>query len=696
MFFSSQRRCSLRPAVFCLVLFAVFLSCSALLLPHGRAEAVETGAADALSAKLRRVRVGFFAHGNYHRQDEQGRRGGYGYDFLQLLNNYNDWDYEYVGYGTKGWQDMLDMLERGELDLVTSAVKTPEREERFAFSDLPMGRQRLLLVARQDDRRFRSTDPDRYQGLRVGAVRGSRTIGAFNDFQQMHGFRTELVLLDSLEEQREALRTSRVDAVLVSNLAMLDGERILEVIAEEPIYAIVNKNDTTLLAELNKSLDALNNTYPEWQFELTQEHFPGHLDEFVPLTLEDHAYLAKLRSSGQKLQVLVMSDVAPYAYMDQQGEMRGILPDLFKKLAHSLYLPYEMHAAANEEQLNKMMQDADIVLAAPHDMHHALAFRSFKLTRELLGMPMARITRDGVRSKVNKIAVPWHLEPLLRDNTLFPQQAQLIIYPSVADCAEAVRDRQCDATYLGLYAAQDIILHDERNILKMNIMPELQLRLSLAINRRHSYHLAKLFNVALANLDEKERRNIESSYMSPAPQRTTLMGFIYAHPLTVMGIAALLFLCVIGVQQYMTNLKLRHNQLAMQYAYTDRRSGGLPNRHWFEVNAFGLATQAMKQAPERHLYVGIIALNRAGILLQNFGRKFVAAQLARILQALRDENDNVHAIALSSSGGRIFLLFSLPPEADPDCWLNKMMEQHRDAVLPETELHTEQHVVLNL
>ena len=76
------------------------------------------------------VRVGFFEMNGYHMQDEDGNRSGYGYDTLRLMARYWDVDYEYIGYD-KSWSEMQKMLEDGEVDLVTSARKTPEREEIF-------------------------------------------------------------------------------------------------------------------------------------------------------------------------------------------------------------------------------------------------------------------------------------------------------------------------------------------------------------------------------------------------------------------------------------------------------------------------------------------------------------------------------------------------------------------------------------
>ena len=81
------------------------------------------------SSQHETVKVGFFAMDGYHMMDEEGNRSGYGYDFLRLMARYWDVDYEYVGYD-QSWDDMQQMLEDGEIDMVTSLRKTQDREEK--------------------------------------------------------------------------------------------------------------------------------------------------------------------------------------------------------------------------------------------------------------------------------------------------------------------------------------------------------------------------------------------------------------------------------------------------------------------------------------------------------------------------------------------------------------------------------------
>ena len=109
--------------------------------------------ASSAAAEKQKIRVGYFRFPGYHEIAEDGRYFGYGYDVLQMLRFYNDWEYEYVGYD-KNWEDMLEMLEKGEIDMVTSARRTPEREEKFLFSSIPIGIKATRLSVRDDDARY--------------------------------------------------------------------------------------------------------------------------------------------------------------------------------------------------------------------------------------------------------------------------------------------------------------------------------------------------------------------------------------------------------------------------------------------------------------------------------------------------------------------------------------------------------------
>lgn len=84
-------------------------------------------------AAQRTIRVGFFPFRGFQETLEDGRHAGYGYQYLQRIARITGWRYEYVD---ASWAECLAMLERGEIDLLGSVERTPDRERRFAFPKL--------------------------------------------------------------------------------------------------------------------------------------------------------------------------------------------------------------------------------------------------------------------------------------------------------------------------------------------------------------------------------------------------------------------------------------------------------------------------------------------------------------------------------------------------------------------------------
>lgn len=132
------------------------------------------------SSRHETVKVGFFAMDGYHVMDEEGNRSGDGYDFLRLMARYWDVDYEYVGYD-QSWDDMQQMLEDGEIDMVTSPRKTPEREEKFDFSR-PIGTNHGILTVRSDNSTIVDGNYSTYNGMRVALLNGSSRDEELADF----------------------------------------------------------------------------------------------------------------------------------------------------------------------------------------------------------------------------------------------------------------------------------------------------------------------------------------------------------------------------------------------------------------------------------------------------------------------------------------------------------------------------------
>ena len=84
------------------------------------------------------------------------------------MARYLDVEYDYVGYEL-GWKDMQRMLEDGEIDLLTSARKTPEREEIFDYSK-PIGTNECMITVRSDNTNIIGQKYNTYDGSNFSII----------------------------------------------------------------------------------------------------------------------------------------------------------------------------------------------------------------------------------------------------------------------------------------------------------------------------------------------------------------------------------------------------------------------------------------------------------------------------------------------------------------------------------------------
>lgn len=70
------------------------------------------------------IRVGYTDSPGFIEKTAAGTVDGYGVAYLNEISHYTGWRYEYV-YAT--WQECLELLAKGELDLLGMAQYTPER-----------------------------------------------------------------------------------------------------------------------------------------------------------------------------------------------------------------------------------------------------------------------------------------------------------------------------------------------------------------------------------------------------------------------------------------------------------------------------------------------------------------------------------------------------------------------------------------
>ena len=510
-----------------------------------------------------RVRVGFFAMDGYHMMDEDGNRSGYGYDFLRLMARYWDVDYEYVGYD-KSWEEMQQMLIDGEIDMVTSARRTPEREELFDFSR-PIGTNNGILTVRSDNSTIVEGKYSTYDGMRVALLRGNSRNDEFAEYARTKGFTYKSVYFDSAEEIAEALQNGTVDAIVTSSLRKMNNERILEKFGSSDFYVIVKKGNTELLNKINYAIDQMNAAEGSWKTTLYNKNYETTDTKNLEYTEEEKRIIAQY-SKENPLHVLCDPTRYPYSYTEN-GEVKGILPDYFRKIADYAGLSYEFLVPATRDEYIAYQSNKDAVnisIDARLDTDNYAETKEWGLTAPYITMRMARVTRRDFDGKINVVTTVNQSASTSIEDVLAPG-AEKLMCSTRQEMMEAVRNGKADAAFVYYRMAQAFVNSDTTGTMTYMPLEQPTFSYRMVVSSTENHALAGILTKAMYAMPDNLVEDLATQYTTYKATNLTLADMIRLHPVTAVAITVFISWMAVTMIIIVNRLRTRRKlQLAAQ------------------------------------------------------------------------------------------------------------------------------------
>ena len=498
------------------------------------------------------IRVGFFGFDGYHNMDANGYRSGYGYEFIQKMLRYNNYTAEYVGYD-KNWAAMQEMLEKGEIDILTSAQKTPEREAKFDFSE-QIGTSAAILTVKEGDERFSAGEYGTYNGMRVGVIEGNSRNDRFVEFAAEKHFTYTLVYYSDMKALTKDLQAGEnIDAIVTSNLRQLNEEWILDKFAVSPFYAMVRKGNFGLLRTVNYAIDQMNSNSVGWQDELFNKYYAGNNGGTIALSSTERDYLQKLKKDHKKIRVVVNPDREPYSYVEGD-DIKGIIPEIFEETARRLDLPYEYVMCRTREEYQELVKsgEIDVVLDGRNDLS-AAENSGYKLTDSYMELAYSVLERSEFSGEVKSVAILALSDTSKENLAAFTEGREVLECSNMRECVDAVLKKQVDACYLYNYSAQKYAIENIRGNLQSTTLPDLSDSLSFGIYATDDYRLLAILNKGAMSVRGNCVDTAIKNHTDFSIGDLTLLQLMYRNPIIpvsmVTMLAVMLLLFVYGYQK---------------------------------------------------------------------------------------------------------------------------------------------------
>lgn len=307
-----------------MVVFLLFFAAVINLIPY---------TAYAQSSDHKVVRVGWY-DSSFCYYDSFGRRCGIDYEYQQKISAYTGWTYEYV---EDSWPNLLQMLQDGEIDLLSDVSYKPEREEYMLYPDLPMGTESYYIYISAENREITANNLKSLDGKKIGVNKGSIQESFLKEWADKNDIALDIVPLTS-EESESMNMVVRGEIDGYAAIFSFDTENVIPIsrIGGSDYYYAVNKNRPDLLADLNMALAEIQNEDPYFNQRVTEERLYGaRTNALLTPNQEDWIKAHGSIRIGYRDNYLSFCD-----QNDETGELTGALKD------------YLAHAESNLEGTN--------------------------------------------------------------------------------------------------------------------------------------------------------------------------------------------------------------------------------------------------------------------------------------------------------------------------------------------------------
>ena len=486
----------------------------------------------ALAAEGKVVRVGWY-EGGYNITGPSGERSGYGYDFQQTVAAYTGWRYEYV----KGSSvELLEKLQRGELDMLNCISYTPERAQHMLFSSVPMGREKYYLYADIEKTGISPSKLYLLEGKGVSMIASSMMETAFSNWEKQQGLHTQHLLASSMKERQSLVAQGKAVAVVATELLPMKQEGLSAVtpVGGSDIYFAINKNRPDLKAELDEAMRRIEQDKPFYAEKLYKQYMTTAV---VPvLSKDEQAWLAQ----HGKIRIGVLKGDSGFFSYEEDGSHKGAIAD-YIRYASSCFeeqrLDFAVQGFETQPEMIQALKDGKIDMIFHFNENHYLAEQNgFVLSNRIMKITIPVITtqKQFNENAANILAVP-------KDNYLakaytahnYPQW-KLVEYASRAEAEQALRKGQADC-FFAKYSmltdyADDKLLHGVFLSKPGNV--------AFAVNRNDTVLLSVL-NKTLRAMPASVMAGNLSMYDKPV-QKVTLKEFIKQNMLTLIAFLVLI------------------------------------------------------------------------------------------------------------------------------------------------------------
>lgn len=494
------------------------------------------------------------------RQD--GTYYGYGADYLKRISEYTGWEYEFIECS---FTAACQMLANGEIDLVCTMQKTPEREAVYEFSQYPCGWEySSLYVAEDSDIEYEEFEY--FKGLDIGFLKNFESNSEFKRYAKEHEFTYTPYFYETIEEMEEAFHSGIINAMTKTNLRDNSNGRTVAKYAVAPIYFAFSKQQSALVKELDQAVRQIKLTDPYYENTLEEKYYSNSEVRGLFLTRQEQKFIEQAGT----FVVTYTDGLEPIAY-EQDGTLHGISEEIFHFISEETGLQFTFLPAESVSQAWEWVAkgQADILACMEN---REINIEGIEFTLPYFAVPMAIISIDSTAVLKPEPVVAVRGEEAGLDNYLIHNFPELTIlhFNTAQECFDAVLKGIADFAVENMYLSEQFLKQKDLERMEISQVLEYETEICAGIYQGINPLLLQILNRAIATVSSGEKIQMAARALISKETNLTLSQYLSQYKEEAAIVLLLLIsltLAGIGVLRHKKQLELE------RFAYFDRLTG---------------------------------------------------------------------------------------------------------------------------
>ena len=489
------------------------------------------------------VRVGVYESNGFIALNDDDEMTGYGARFMALLAQYANIRYEYVRLT---WNECLEQLLTGGIDIVTDARRTAQRDELYDFSVQCIGQIQAAIFVPKDMEDIYFNDYERLRTLRVGFEEGALNKTLYEEYARQHGYTAVTAEYPTDSALRRALAVGEIDAFGNDAHQYTDDLKVVSIYNTDPNYIMAAKG-SALMQRLNLAIGQMYAEHPDMISDQYTYLADRQMYGALLLTREQAAYIAQ----NPVVRVAVPADRKPASWYDEEcDQFHGIAIDMMAALSDITGLRFEYVPVDEITSPSSLLAQAGIDVAMPIvSSEYYTGALPLQTTAPLYSLSVAMSLRDEDRLTGENgltVAVKQSNDGIAAMLNAYFDGLTIKRYPTSQACIDAVRAGETDAFGNAMYEMEYLLKSPRNDDLHIAYSYTCPIDYCLALRADADDTLINILNGGIALIPQADADRIIRYHSTFLQYETTFADRLYASRVLILCTALILLVVFVA------------------------------------------------------------------------------------------------------------------------------------------------------